>query len=488
MIGTTSGFRTSAVATTVVRTRTSGLRRWGRLGITILAIAAVNIASVGTPTLTQRVLASLLLAIAAWVVGAWFRGATWASPFMGMFASLYVVYYAFPIFALENYTRAYYVRDGIADESIEWALFMALIGLVSSIAGIRFVSLKPVSCRVPTFQMVWNPAGARRFAVATGVCGLLLYGFLAGAEVPLILQQIVHYAIDLPLVAILILWVLQLRGDLRPATTMLLWLGLLPARLALGFGTGATAQGVEVPLAMVISYCIARTRVPWRALLVVAGMVILLLPARAEFRALTWKGDAATLSLATKALLYFDVVSGYVTTGDPAETLTVSISRLAHIMTFAEVVEKTPAAVPYWGGASYYALVFKLVPRILYPEKPTVETGQWFGHQYGFLDQTDTTTSYNLPQLIELYVNFGPLGVIAGMFVIGIVYGITTRLFIHDRAGIGASVTGSYVLARLLLIESSAALVFGGLVWNVIFLGGIHSLFRVVGVAGRKPR
>ena len=484
------------VPTTEWRLSHAGVRRrggigrpWGALSVALLAISALNVVATATPTTTERILASLLIALAAWVAAAWTRGAPWTSAFLVLFTCLYVVYFALPIFVLGAYTRAVYLRNPIPDEYIEEALGFAFAGLVMCIASYRLMGLRPILRRfpLPSLDLNWDAVKVRRLGVACGIGGVVAYQFLATTPVPLVLEQLAYHTMDLSLLGILMLWAVQLGGHLGRGRTLLLWLGLVPARFGLGLATGLWTEGIHVGLVLLVAYCLARSRFPWWPVVVSAAVVLILAPVRGEFRELAWGPEGEKLSLADKVLLYPKLMTEYVTTVEPMEAIQATVSRVSHIMTFGEVVEKTPGVIPYANGETYYSLLFKPIPRFLYPDKPTVETGQWFGHRYGFLDERDTTSSHNLPQLVELYVNFGGLGIVLGMFVLGVVYAVVVRLFVHPTAGLGALVMGAYVLEKLLLIESSAALVFGGLVWDLVFIGVIHAFVRVTpgGTSGR---
>ena len=148
-------------------------------------------------------------------------------------------------------------------------------------------------------------------------------------------------------------------------------------------------------------------------------------------------------------------------------------------MTYAEVVEFTPSQIPYWDGETYYPLLYKPIPRLIYPDKPVEVTGQTFGHRYGFLNPEDRTTSYNLPQLIEFYINFGIVGVLLGMFLIGVLYRTIQHIFIHRGMGLGTVVASVYVFTKLLLIESALSGVLGGLMWSLVFLALVHFSVKV---------
>ncbi len=228
--------------------RRGGMRRpWGALSLALLAISALNVVATATPTTTERILASLLIALAAWVAAAWTRGAPWTSAFLVLFTCLYVVYFALPIFVLGAYTRAVYLRNPIPDEYIEEALGFAFAGLVMCIASYRLMGLRPVARRfpLPSLDLDWDAAKVRRFGVASGIGGVVAYQFLATTPVPQVVEQLAYHTMDLSLLGILMLWAVQLGGHLGRGRTLLLWLGLVPARFGLGLALGG--QGSPLP-------------------------------------------------------------------------------------------------------------------------------------------------------------------------------------------------------------------------------------------------
>jgi len=463
------------------RKRPGSTPLWGASAAIVICVAALNALGPGNGTLTQRVLASTITAIAGVVIAGWWRRASWANPFLGLFASIYAIYYALPVFLLANYSRAYYLADTIPDRDVEAALWLAAGGLLTCLTGYGILRASPLAARLPRLRLAWKQGSAvKGVGVVFALAGVAAYYVVAFQPIPLWAQQIAHYLADLALVGILMLWAAQLQGWLGPLGRCALWAGLVPLRVGLGFGTGFIAEALEVALMLAMTYSFLRGRVPWRSLAAGFVALLLLLPIRAEFRQLTWWGDAAALSPVRKAMLYPLVVGEYLGTLDAEQALQVSVSRLSHLMTFAEVVAETPGEVPYAFGGTYYSLLFTLVPRVLYPDKPTAETAQWFGHRYGFLDPADTTTSYNLPQLIELYVNFGSWGVLLGMLVIGALYSALVRVFARNTVGLGGGVAGAYVLGKLLLMESGTALVLGGLVWSLVFVACVHGAVRLV--------
>jgi hypothetical protein len=116
-------------------------------------------------------------------------------------------------------------------------------------------------------------------------------------------------------------------------------------------------------------------------------------------------------------------------------------------------------------------MLFKFVPRFIYPDKPQEVSGQSFGHRYGLLDPSNFETSYNLPQLLECYINFGVPGIIIGMFIFGMIYRAVQCMFVHPEMGFGALVLGCYISIELLQIESAASIVLGATIWALVYVG-----------------
>lgn len=163
--------------------------------------------------------------------------------------------------------------------------------------------------------------------------------------------------------------------------------------------------------------------------------------------------------------------------------LRVAASRSALTDLFADVIRQTPSRVPFWKGETYKSLIGAFVPRAVWPGKPVKVLGYEFGHRYGYLRPGDYTTTINLPFLIEFYANFASMGVLVGMFVVGVIYGAIERWF--NRPG-QSTIRSLYALALtvpLVNVESDFSLVFGGLFLNGCAIYALLWLARL-----RRPR
>ena len=80
-------------------------------------------------------------------------------------------------------------------------------------------------------------------------------------------------------------------------------------------------------------------------------------------------------------------------------------------------------------------------------------------------------TSVNLPRLVECYTNFGVLGVIIGMFLIGLLYRMLIAMYVHPRIGLCALSGTVHVTALIFDIGSATSMVLGGIPLDMLTVG-----------------
>ena len=144
--------------------------------------------------------------------------------------------------------------------------------------------------------------------------------------------------------------------------------------------------------------------------------------------------------------------------------------------------------VPFWNGYSYQILLTKVVPRIFWKNKPADTLGNEFGHRYNILNKDDLekntkkdlNTSWNMPVLNEFYVNFGKIGVIFGMFIIGILFGIIVKIASFENSKNAEFVVLFFLLLPLFFLESHLSLLLGAIIQSYIFLIFIIYIFLII--------
>jgi hypothetical protein len=94
----------------------------------------------------------------------------------------------------------------------------------------------------------------------------------------------------------------------------------------------------------------------------------------------------------------------------------------------AAAMTYTPAFEPYGLGKSYLDVFIAPIPRFLWPEKPLKAGGNAFVSQYTGI-RFDPHTSVGVNYMFEFYVNFGLVGVVFGLFVLGLLLGWMELLY-----------------------------------------------------------
>jgi hypothetical protein len=445
----------------------------------VVALIALNLYAPGSPTLLERVLASAIIASLALPVWLWMSGADPTIPFMPFLTMVFAYYFALPVFLLKHYAVEMF-KPPIPAHYIELALEYSLLGLYCLFAGYYGPAKWLFAPILPRFNLQWrNLRVVKTVALALGLGGLLssqLLGFL-----PESLAQIAVFAADLSIIGICMLVALQAAGRLDWMTAVFLWGFLIPIRIVAGLTSGATASGLIVGVAVAMMFSSVRRSIPWKVMALGTVALFILRPAEIPFRAATWGGRLSDAAPLEKARAFVDIVYQITLGGtvDPRALIEVASLRLAQFTVFGEVIADTPAIVPYWQGASYYPILFKPIPRFIMPDKPEEVSGAWFGHRYGLIGQNNITTSINLPQIVELYGNFGLAGMIAGMFLFGLIFRLLIEMYVHPGMGLGALVGGVYVLSRVLDIGSAASLTFGAVPWSIVLIALIHLVVQL---------
>jgi hypothetical protein len=87
------------------------------------------------------------------------------------------------------------------------------------------------------------------------------------------------------------------------------------------------------------------------------------------------------------------------------------------------VTTLTPAVIPYEGLDRFLTLPAGLIPRVLWPDKPTLSRGVWFSANFRGLEQN--TTSYSAMTIFsEGYLFYGWVGTLMAMLIGGTVLGV----------------------------------------------------------------
>lgn len=442
----------------------------------VIALIALNLYAPGSPTLLQRAFASAILASLALPVWLWMSGADRTIPFMPFLTLVFAYYFALPVFLLKKFATGMF-KAPVPEHYITLALGYSLVGLYCMFAGYYGPAKWLFGPILPRFNLQWRDMRAvKPVALILGFGGL--FASHAIEFLPDNLAQIGVFAADLSMVGICTLVALHLTGKLDWITAAFLWGFLIPVRIAIGLGTGSAASGLIVGIAVAMMFASVRRSIPWKMMALGTVALFILRPAEAPYRIATWGGRLSDASVIEKARVFGEIVYRITLGGavPPQALIDMASMRLAQFTVFGEVIADTPAMVPFWEGESFYPILFKPIPRFIMPDKPEEVSGGWFGHRYGLISQENIKTSINLPQIVELYGNFGLIGVIVGMFIFGLIYRLLLEMYVHPGMGLGALVGGVYVSSKLIDIGSATSMTFGAIPWSILFIALIHLL------------
>jgi hypothetical protein len=228
----------------------------------------------------------------------------------------------------------------------------------------------------------------------------------------------------------------------RTLSWLLLILGVLAAQVALAFVTDIRGQAVLPPAVVIVALTLKDGKLPkvW-----LASAIVLLpigFPILTAYRVEITGGRGLTREQAINNLgKIIDIVLGSVERGR-GEAHQASIFARASIKGNFELnYARTGVDRPFQEGRTLMAIPLAFIPRILWPGKPDVQTGQLFNHEFFRGGVADTYISPS--HFGELYWNFGWAGLVLGMILIGMLLGfigVKTNLREH------ASVTRMLIL------------------------------------------
>ncbi len=436
-------------------------------------IYALNYIAPEHTTAVERVYGSLMLGLIVVPFWLWRLGIDPNPPFIVLISLLYFYTYGFGVFLLKSFAGNPYQPD-VSHRWIEVAMRLALGGMVLMLAGYYAWPWMPLHSMVPRFRMRWSDARAVRLAgFILAIFGLVFsVGNIPG--MPKSLAQVTGYAQNCFTVGICILIGLWWIGRLTRPSAWFLFLVLVPMRLGIGLIGGSSGGSIMITMTLVLMYAALSHRIPWILVFAGTATVFIIRPLELPYRNASWspQGELYDASDLQKAeymyhLIYRTIVGGEIT---PDMLIQSAGARLSDFPMLGDVMSQTPSIVPYWGGETYYPLLFKPIPRIIWPDKPEEVTGRTFGQRYGYTSPANPDTSINFAQLIEQYANFGVVGVVIGMFVIGMIYRALLGIFVHPEMGLGALVGAVLIVSSLFDLETGTGLVFGGIPWTLIYL------------------
>lgn len=428
-----------------------------------------------TASFEEKIWVTLLFIFCAFPSVLYIAGQKFRVPLMPMWGIGYFAMFGMPMLSMDPSSDL----AAHAQSAVVSALQVVTLGAAGCLLAVYSPAGAWVEPLVPRWKLPWDPAHASRIGVLLILAGLTADYFQMLAKPILSVGQFLFIASQLATVGALTLFLLQLRKRLSLAMKVFLWGFTVPVQILLALSTGAVWEVVRTTTPFLFCYSAERRRIPWKWLLILTVCLIPFLGTKQEYRSYAWYSEespdinvpnnAIGLGLSYIQLTFRRLMEGGMETYTvAAET---SEARINHLELFTTLKEMTPSPIPFLKGETYATIWWALVPRLIYPDKPTKTVGNEFGRHFGLLHESDDTTSYNLPhQVVEMYINFGVPGVLIGMVTIGLLYRIVLAFLSHPDSGERGLLIGCALLANLLSLDSDFSLVFGGVIYYVLLM------------------
>jgi hypothetical protein len=282
-------------------------------------------------------------------------------------------------------------------------------------------------------------------------------------------------------------YILWSRGDLPKIQAWLLLFIFIPLEVIPRLSSGLLAEIMILFLFMFNIVWFVHRKIPVILITILIVLYLAFSPVKAEYRSLTWNSHKpeAQLNPIERLQLFINLSIEYhqkytfnnssISSAPKISATDQAAERSAIIVYLSDVMKNTPEIVPYWNGETYLPLLTSYIPRVVWPDKPTITVGNDFGHRYKILDADDFSTSINLPIIVEMYANFGSWGVIIGMSLLGSLLVFIDKKLNNPNMSELEFVVGASTIFPLVYQENNASLLLG----NIIpFLVVIHVLFK----------
>jgi len=397
-------------------------------------------------------------------------------PLMGLAGAYYAVFYGFSVFFVDILWHDYYRQLVFYQQPApiyidEYSMLATLAGISFMIGAYQVTKSRLVS-NFPSMKIQTNVD----WSAVRVLSWILAAAFLIYQLVPSLskIPTLGSFMVPAGNVGIIVLYAMARLKKLTRVEAVLLVLVVFPILLM-----SWIAQSFMTPImifATVIIFTEAwlKERLPWKSIVALPVLFLLIYPVTGEIRAKVWApgnslGVVEKASLSAKTLLNFygfelGEKNNYESNPPGSKASFVGVTtRISHQLILARIIQSTPDQVPYWGGETYAPLLSKLIPRVLWQEKPQERSGNEFGRRYHFLLPTEFNMSVNIPWMPELFANFGWVGMITGMALIGVLMCLLEAFFVSPRGGYLEGAVGVAIVSPLFMHESNFSLMVGNI-------------------------
>ena len=480
-------------------TNTPEERRQRRARLVVLAALALgivlNIVAISKAAYMNQSIATAMLGIAIYPAWHYYRHNEDNVPILPVFSFIYWVAFGLQVFVPLPHAALY---EKVRYEEITYSLGLATIALAVFLAAFYLFSGR-LFRGIPKIPDAWSVHKAKAIGWPLAMGGVLITIGITLRVFPSTdyLKPILTFVVTLSLLGTGTLFLLFLQGQLGSGERWFFWMGLVPLHLALWWGESGGGPAALFVMVIALIHFRRRLKVPLLPAATIVLAVVSLIAFRPELRGLSsyavdfererYDVVGRVNNFLTVNLDFYERFS----TKELQERTASVINRLDQLSTFAYVVQETPEVVPYWHGETYKNFVWKIVPRPLFSDKPSDNLASSFPRRYNVADPSVLTqTTIPMPLLAEFYANYGVMGILVGMVLLGLVFRIIYQVFnspgVNGWACVAAAVMGAPLITGM---GANFSLVYGGLVLPTIaiFIIGAFVSKRATSEA-QRPR
>jgi hypothetical protein len=158
------------------------------------------------------------------------------------------------------------------------------------------------------------------------------------------------------------------------------------------------------------------------------------------------------------------------------------LDRIGYVNLFAEVLDYVPRVLPHEGGKLWFGAVTHMVtPRLLFPEKEAISDSARCALYIGrYVAGADEGTSIGIGYVAESYVDFGSIGMMLPIGLLGLLFGLIYRDLVRRWKGVllllGLAIASCILINLGIAIETSNIKMVGPAV--LLWLMGRFTLSR----------
>jgi hypothetical protein len=446
--------------------------------VPIIVLLILNIGSINPLTFELNALALVITIIPWWSFLRWWQSRE-GLPVFALIAGMHWLYFVMPAYWVELRIPVWYTSSLYASsEGVNQALLMVLIGVVSIGIGYRLTVNQPFKLSGGNLTIPFNYL---RFLLLTGIL-LSFFPDLANIFGESGRQFIYTLQGTVPTLCYAALLMNYLQGKASSFDRVLI-VGYLLSFFFIGLSSGWLGSLLGLFVVTLMCFWITKRSFPWIFLIPAVLLLVLLQPAKGIFRQEFWSDGPRGFNVIERTEFWIAAVeTAWSDASNNVDVLqrnvSASLSRVSLLTQAVNVLEKTPEVVPFQNGDTYSFAILGLIPRFIWPDKPSGnDANRFYQVAYGITPEDRLhTVSIAIGFLTEGFVNFGLFGVALVCLIAGAVLGLIQSVFLKGSSNLISLALGISLIEMALKIETQLGLYLVAIVMTLVYT------YLVVGV------